>query len=1401
MTNITLGQAINESFSSTDTKNPKRLGSFSDDYTLSGFSNWQQVQVNMESTAIDSYLQLVNASTGEVIAFNDGFTRDNKNSQLKFTVIPGVNYAIRATSFNANETGNYTIKTSSLGTASSLVVTERGRAGTVDPLGRFVPIGTFATPESQSRSFNDIAFSSDNKLLSINKDSGSKLYSLNPGSGSSSLIGNFPSDVTMTSLEFSPNGTLYGASDSPALYTINPQTGAASSVADFITFFGPTTYTRTDLVFDPVNNRFLFVELGVLFSVSLTGESTLIADTGFNRLRGLSFEGSTLVGFESDRRIIINPTTAKGTLDKNITGLEYRNELTVVKFADIETNDGILGAASIPSVTLTPTPTPTPTPPTVVTPTPTPPTVVTPTPTPPTVVTPTPTPPTVVTPTPTPPTVVTPTPLIIPIPKPTPNNTQQPSTNSSSISITSASDLEDGDKTLVPGGTIVVSSLATGINNASSNLPSFLRDNLKAFLGDNPIPVNFVRISAGSNPVQFDTEINLPNNISPGNYPLKLTLNTGTGSPISAVGPTFDISIPPLGSSLSTPFKIGKLSQSQDTFNFVDSTNTSDFFRFSLTNRSSFNLLLNPQNAGKPSGDATVLLRSTNGQVLEGGTGIQIGKTSFISRELPADDYLIEVKRKPNASDEKIDYNLRTSAIGLTESENQTLILKSPSEIEGFVTNDVIKDGLIDTTPKLKDEDKDKERLKITISNRNGSPITSIDPNKETWIVVHGNADSPKFPKMSALADAVAEYKKKQNNNEEPQVLVVDWSQPADNNDKAGFRPDLAAEWVNKVAEFAVHSLKDIWGIPANKINLVGHSLGTFVSGLIAENYLKYTQSRINKLILLDSAKTLKTDAGSLFNDPGQIGQLIADSLDYDLDGSQPETQSPPKFSEVATFSRSIWGDFAEGNGLGSPRYNETADESIKVKFKGSKSIIEGRLELSERLVLGDGLTNHGDLVYLFSNILKSEDAIGSKLSLDAPLNKEWRNIPGGPEAILEAEKPGDLDAKKNDKGAKAATLIAKNPDSSGNKDPFLEINEDDIVYGTNGKDTLDGFDFITQVQSQIFYLGGSSLYTGRGNDIFYGEAGDDLIFGGDGNDTINGYLGNDTINGEEDNDLIEGGDDNDTILGGKGDDTVKGDIGNDSLEGNDGKDTLIGGENNDTLWGGGDDSPDSLVGGGGNDYIRGQKGNDTINGDQGNDFINGEKGNDSIFGGDNNDTIFGAIGEDTIDGGEGNDSLEGNDGKDTLIGGDNDDTLWGGGDDSPDSLEGGDGNDYLFGEGGDDILIGGKGKDIIDCGGGNDTLVFGLDDGSASRDGADIITNFRTGKLLGFISTGDTRGVTKIKLNGLTPGNLEVMKIDNNKTLLWSKKNDLDLYTAFKQDTYFAILDGSFNKDQLTFI
>ncbi|MFM9264753.1 hypothetical protein [Tychonema sp. BBK16] len=423
MTNISLGQTIDGSLSSTDTNNPKRLGSFSDDYTLTGLPNWQQVQVNLDSTAIDSYLQLINASTGEVIAFNDDLINGRKNSQLSFTVFPGVNYAIRATSLNANETGNYTFKTTSLGTVSSIIATQDGKVGTVDGTS-----GNFAQIATSNLNFSDIALSNSGQLFGITfRD----LYKIDPNIGSASLIGAFGLGP-LNALEFA-NNILYAAGGSK-LYTINSSNGEATLVADL----GSNFNSSGDLVFDATNNRFLATSTGTtsdsLFSVSLTGQATKIGDIGFKNVFGISSTIGGFIGFTEDKKyILIDSITGKGTLSKNVTGVS-----------------GAIGGAS-PSVrpatptptpptptpptptpptptpptptpptptppTPTPTPlTPTPTPPTVVTPTPTPPTVVTPTPTPPTVVSPTPTPPTVVTPTPTPPAVVTPPLLTIPI--------------------------------------------------------------------------------------------------------------------------------------------------------------------------------------------------------------------------------------------------------------------------------------------------------------------------------------------------------------------------------------------------------------------------------------------------------------------------------------------------------------------------------------------------------------------------------------------------------------------------------------------------------------------------------------------------------------------------------------------------------------------------------------------------------------------------------------------------------------------------------------------------------------------------------------------------------------------------------------------------------------------------
>lgn len=112
---ISSNQTLNETLSTTDLSNPNRLGSYFDGYLLSGVSVGQVVQVNLNSTTFDTYVQLVNADTGEVLASNDDINYGTiLNSRLSFTVETGVNYLIRATSFSAGAIGDYSITTQTL---------------------------------------------------------------------------------------------------------------------------------------------------------------------------------------------------------------------------------------------------------------------------------------------------------------------------------------------------------------------------------------------------------------------------------------------------------------------------------------------------------------------------------------------------------------------------------------------------------------------------------------------------------------------------------------------------------------------------------------------------------------------------------------------------------------------------------------------------------------------------------------------------------------------------------------------------------------------------------------------------------------------------------------------------------------------------------------------------------------------------------------------------------------------------------------------------------------------------------------------------------------------------------------------------------------------------------------
>lgn len=112
---ISSNQVLNGTLSTADLSNPNRLGSYFDGYLLTGVSAGQVVQVNLNSPTFDTYVQLVNADTGEVLASNDDINYGViLNSQLSFTVESGVNYLLRVTSYSPGAIGDYSITTKTL---------------------------------------------------------------------------------------------------------------------------------------------------------------------------------------------------------------------------------------------------------------------------------------------------------------------------------------------------------------------------------------------------------------------------------------------------------------------------------------------------------------------------------------------------------------------------------------------------------------------------------------------------------------------------------------------------------------------------------------------------------------------------------------------------------------------------------------------------------------------------------------------------------------------------------------------------------------------------------------------------------------------------------------------------------------------------------------------------------------------------------------------------------------------------------------------------------------------------------------------------------------------------------------------------------------------------------------
>ena len=127
--------------SSTSNPNEYRQGTFSEEYGLSGLLAGQQVKINMNAT-FDTYLQLVNRLTGQIIAFNDNISAGNTNSEINFTVEQGVQYNLVATSVDARGVGNFSIIATTSPAIAGTITTGTPLVGSLGNSDRLNPDGS-----------------------------------------------------------------------------------------------------------------------------------------------------------------------------------------------------------------------------------------------------------------------------------------------------------------------------------------------------------------------------------------------------------------------------------------------------------------------------------------------------------------------------------------------------------------------------------------------------------------------------------------------------------------------------------------------------------------------------------------------------------------------------------------------------------------------------------------------------------------------------------------------------------------------------------------------------------------------------------------------------------------------------------------------------------------------------------------------------------------------------------------------------------------------------------------------------------------------------------------------------------------------------------------------------------
>lgn len=355
-------------------------------------------------------------------------------------------------------------------------------------------------------------------------------------------------------------------------------------------------------------------------------------------------------------------------------------------------------------------------------------------------------------------------------------------------------------------------------------------------------------------------------------------------------------------------------------------------------------------------------------------------------------------------------------------------------------------------------DDADKTERKYNFQIRSNNPDKDkyrYNGTSNVWILSHGWEGNPNSWSCTGSPQDFANTIRSKDEN--AIVLCLDWSDAAQNGYLQGkLPPKNQSSWIGHTANSVVDQLKK-WGLDQNtantKLNLIGHSLGTLMSGTISQSY-----NKANYIIAM--------------NPPG--GSDGAQGFEVGAGYGKFNT-----FSGKANFTRSF---VSVGTVADDPNHSSTADESFLVYMDG----------------VGGGVTELGDLHYKFQDKVKeflnnqnnfcntgttcdyfsTNNKTGNgfpkaRLTTNLLLNQDHSGViltTGGDSRNLEY-----LAIKEN---TNDNMILLGNNQNNSNMSPNLTDLKKDKSYTMYGKGGNDNFDFVntSPFSNKVADYGGDSI-------------------------------------------------------------------------------------------------------------------------------------------------------------------------------------------------------------------------------------------------------------------------------------------------------------------------------------